>query len=103
MGDKAEREIATVKRKWRVTDVVQVVRAAAQSREGEKRGSAHRKFEAGMADTDAAGASVRGNARKLTQRGEKWGSRSQNTFTFLGFVFLFSGTSKNSFFLQRKK
>lgn len=80
MGDKAERE--TVKRRWRVADVVQVVRAAAQSREGEKRGDAHRKFEAGMVHTDAAGASARGNARKLRQQGEKWGSRSQNTFTF---------------------
>lgn len=59
----------TVKRKWRVTDVVQVVRAAAQSGEGEKRGNAHRKFEAGMADTDAAGAGVRGNASQIKKSG----------------------------------
>lgn len=108
MGDKAEREIAHSQKKWRVTDVVQVVRAAAQSRrvggrEGEKRGNAHRKFEAGMADTDAAGANVRGNARKLRQRGEKWGSWSQNTFTFfLLFVCSVALQKTQVFFLQRK-
>lgn len=90
----------TVKRKWRVADVAQVVRAAAQSRAGEKRGNAHRKW----GSWDAAGANVRGNARKLRQRREKWGSRSQNTFTFF-FVVVVQWHFKKlvfGFFLQRK-
>lgn len=86
----------TVKRKWRVTDVVQVVGAAAQSREGEKRGNAHRKSEAGMANTDAAGAGVGGNARKLRKAGE------QESEYIRIFFCLFSGTSKNSFFTEKK-